>query len=254
MTTVDLNADVGESFGPWRLGDDEGVLGVVTSVHVACGFHAGDPGVMRQTVEAAVAAGVAVGAHVSYPDLRGFGRRSMDVPPEQVLDDVLYQIGALDGIARACGTAVASVKAHGALYNRMAVDAECARAVARAVKDYGGGLFLVVPAGSTVAEGLGEAGVPTVAEGFCDRAYLPDGTLARRDDEGAVITDPEEAARRAAGLAVEGMVEAVDGSLVHLEVGTLCLHGDTPGAVILAATVRQRLEEAGVTLAPFARP
>jgi UPF0271 protein len=223
---VDLNADVGELEGPGHPGDGV-LLGLVTTVHVACGFHAGGPDLMRRTVTAAVAAGVAVGAHPSYPDREGFGRRPMDRLPERVAEDVLYQVGALDGIARACGTTVRSVKPHGALYSRMAVDEGCARAVTVALRDYGG-------------------------EGFCDRAYLADGTLAPRSAPDSLVVDPDEAARRAVSLAVDHRVTALDGTVLSLDCDTLCVHGDTPGAAIIATAVRRALEEAEVAVAPFA--
>ena len=248
---VDLNADVGELEGPGHPGDGA-LLGLVTTVHVACGFHAGGPDLMRRTVTAAVAAGVAVGAHPSYPDREGFGRRPMDRLPERVAEDVLYQVGALDGIARACGTTVRSVKPHGALYSRMAVDEGCARAVVVAVRDYGGDLVLVVPAGSVALRVAREVGVPAAAEGFCDRAYLADGTLAPRSASDSLIVDPEEAARRAVSLAVDHRVTALDDTVLSLDCDTLCVHGDTPGAAIIATAVRRALEEAGLVVAPFA--
>jgi len=245
VTTVDLNADVGEGW------DDGPLIGLVTTVHVACGFHAGGPEVMRRTVQSAVAAGVAVGAHPSYPDRDGFGRRPMDRTAAQVVDDLLYQVGALDGIARVCGGRVTSVKPHGVLYNRMAVDEDCAAAVAAAVAAYGNDLVLVAPAGSTAVEAARREGVPVVAEGFCDRGYLADGTLAPRSSPGAVVTDPDEAGRRAVALAVAGRLAAVDGAQVALRCDTLCIHGDTPDAATMAAAVRRALLGAGVGLAAF---
>jgi 5-oxoprolinase (ATP-hydrolysing) subunit A len=243
---VDLNADIGE-------GDDDGRLfDAVTTVHVACGFHAGGPAVMHRTVAAAVAAGVAVGAHPSYPDRGGFGRRPMDRSSAEVADDVLYQVGALDGIARACGTRVRSVKPHGALYNRLAADEPCARAVAGAVAAYGEGLVLVVPAGSAALAIARDEGVAVVAEAFCDRGYLADGSLAPRSAPGALVADPAEAGRRAVALAVGGRVTALCGTELRLDCDTLCVHGDTPGAATIAAAVRRALRDAGVTVAAFA--
>jgi 5-oxoprolinase (ATP-hydrolysing) subunit A len=245
--TVDLNADVGEG------SDDRPLLDAVTTVHVACGFHAGDPAVMRRTVAAAAAAGVAVGAHPSYPDREGFGRRPMDRSPAEVTDDVVYQLGALDGLARAVGATVRSVKPHGALYNRMAVDEPCARAIAAAVAGYRSELVLVVPAGSTALAVARDEGVPVVAEAFCDRGYRADGSLAPRGEPGSLVVDPDEAARRAVALAVDGCVIAVDGTELRLDCDTLCVHGDTPGATAIAAAVRRALGEAGVTVVAFAR-
>jgi UPF0271 protein len=249
---VDLSADVGEGFGPWSMGDDRPIMDHVTTVHIACGFHAGDPRVMRRTVESAVEAGVVVGAHPAYPDLVGFGRRAMDVSPSRVAEDVLYQVGALEGLARVCGTRVRSVKPHGALYNRMAEDVDCAWAIAEALAAYDDTLWLVVPAGSSAWETAHHVGVPTVAEAFCDRGYRTDGTLADRHDEGAVLTAEEDIVERARSLVVDHMVRAVDGSVLWLEPGTLCVHGDTPGALSLATAVRRGLATAGVTVAPFA--
>ncbi len=251
--SVDLNADVGELAGePGTPLPDRSLLDLVTTAHVACGFHAGDPELMRRTVTAALAAGVVVGAHPSYPDRRGFGRHPMDRSPSLVADDVAYQVGALQAVARTCGGRVRSVKAHGALYNRMAVDEACTLAVAGAVAALGDDLVLVVPAGSLAEAVARRQGVPTATEGFCDRGYLPDGTLAPRSTAGAVVTDPEEAGRRAVAMAVNGRVTAVDGRELPLRCDTLCVHGDTPGAVAVAAAVRRALTGAGVGLAPFA--
>lgn len=259
---VDLNADLGEAREPppGRVHDrahadvptEAGLLQLVTTAHVACGFHAGGPSVMRRTVAAAAAAGVAVGAHPSYPDAEGFGRQALDHPPERVVEDIHYQVGALQGVARACGVRVRSVKPHGALYNRMAVDRECALAVATAVLGFDDDLCLVVPAGSTAARVAAEVGVAVVREAFCDRGYRPDGTLAPRGEAGALVTDPEEAARRAVSLATDGEVRAVDGSVLRLECDTLCVHGDTPGAVAVAAAVRAALAGAGLAVLPYA--
>ena len=251
---VDLNADLGEAYGVWDLGRDEELLAVVTTAHVACGFHAGDPAVMRRTVAAAGAAGVVVGAHPSYPDMVGFGRRDMEVPPSRVADDVLYQVGALDGLARACGTRVGSVKLHGALYRRAAVDEACALAVAEAVAAYDERLVLVTLAGSPTLDAVRATGVPVVAEGFCDRGYYPDGRLADRGDDGWVVIDPEQAAERACSMVLDHLVAAVDGSELWVEVDTLCVHSDTPGSAAIARWVRDALEAAGVTVASYGWP
>lgn len=248
---MDLNADVGESFGAWRMGDDDALLEVVTTAHVACGFHAGDPQIMAQTVRRAVAAGVTVGAHPSYPDLAGFGRRAMSVSVEQVKLDLLYQLGALDGIARASGARVRSVKPHGALYSRMSIEPECARAIAEAVGSFSDELWLVAAAGSPALRAAQEVGVRVAAEAFCDRAYLADATLAPRTEIGAFITDPGVAAERALALAAGRPIESLDGSPLVLDATTLCVHSDSPGAAAIARRVRAALESAGVTIAAF---
>ncbi len=252
--TLDLNADMGESLGPWPMGDDEALLEVVTTAHVACGFHAGDPAVMATTLCRALAAGVTIGAHPSYPDLAGFGRRAMSVPVDRIKLDLLYQLGALDGIARSLGARVRSVKPHGALYNRMAVEPEVARGIAEAVASYSDELWVVMPAGSPALVAAHQVGGRVATEAFCDRAYLPDGTLAPRSEPGALITEPERAAARAVALASGGPIEAIDGSPVSLDATTLCIHGDSPGAAAIARAVRRALESAGVTVAPFAGP
>jgi UPF0271 protein len=243
-TSVDVNADLGEGLG--AAAEDSELVRLVTTTHIACGFHAGDPSTMRRTVAAAVAAGTVVGAHPSYPDRVGFGRRALDVAAEQVADDVAYQIGALDGIARTAGTRVRSVKAHGALYHRMAVDEECCAAVAGAVAGYGADLCLVVPAGSAAETVATAAGVPVVTEAFCDRAYRGDGTLVPRGLPGALLIDPQAAAHQAVSLATKGRVATVDGTTLTLAAATLCVHGDTPGAPAIVTAVRRALEQAGV--------
>jgi 5-oxoprolinase (ATP-hydrolysing) subunit A len=246
---IDLNADVGEGSD----GDDGdgALLDVVTSASVACGFHAGGPGVMRRTVHDSVVRRVVVGAHPSYPDREGFGRRAMDIAPMRLTDDVLYQIGALDGVARACATRVRYVKPHGALYHRMSADEACAAAVAVAVRAFGD-LVLLVPYGSSavaVAEGLG---VTVATEAFADRAYLADGRLVPRGGAGAVVTDAEEVAARAVSLAVDHRVTALDGSWIAVAASSICVHGDTPGAANLARRVRDRLRDRGIGLRSFA--
>lgn len=252
MTTVDLNCDLGESFGRWTLGADEAMLELVTSANVACGFHAGDPSVMRRTVAAARAAHVRVGAHPGYADLRGFGRTAMGMPAADLANDVLYQVGALAAICRAEGVELSHVKPHGALYNTLANDAEVATEVARAIASFDRSLALVLPAGSQALAVAGDAGLRAVPEAFLDRAYRPDGTLAPRREPGGVIEDPEHAAERAVRLATEGAVVAIDGSVLELRPETLCLHGDTPGAVAMAERVREALAAAGVRAAAFA--
>lgn len=253
MKRVDLNSDMGESFGAWRMGADDAVLEHVSSANVACGFHAGDPSVMRRTVAAAAALGVAVGAHPGLPDLEGFGRRRMEVSPGEVHDMVVYQVGALLGVCRAAGVAMTHVKPHGALYNMAAGDAVLADAIARAVRDVDAGLVLFGLAGSALVEAGRAAGLAVAGEAFADRGYEPDGTLTPRGREGALVHDPETAAERAVRMVVDGRVAAVDGTEVALSADTLCIHGDGPRAADIARLLRLRLEEAGVRiLAPGA--
>ena len=249
---MDLNSDLGEGYGRWTLGDDAALLEIVTSANVACGFHAGDPATIDRTVRAAVERGVAVGAQVSYPDLVGFGRREIDVPPGDLTADVLYQLGALEAFARAAGSRVRYVKPHGALYNRIVRDPVQAAAVAEAIRRYDPALPLLTLPGSAAAAAAAEAGIEAVGEGFADRAYTGDGRLVSRREPGAVLDDPGRVAARAARMATEGRVGTVDGGEVAVEVRSLCVHGDTPGAVELARAVRAALEEAGVALETFA--
>jgi UPF0271 protein len=249
---IDLNADLGEGFGPWRLTDDEALLDVVTSANVACGFHAGDPVTMRRVCGDAAARGVAVGAQVSYRDLAGFGRRPMVLSREELAAEVIYQLGALQACAAAAGTRVRYVKPHGALYNTAADDEEQARAVAEAVASVDGGLQLLGLPDSALAQAAARAGVAFVAEGFADRAYLPNGRLVPRGEPGAVHEDPAAIVAQAVSLARYGTVTASDGSSLQLAVSSVCVHGDTLGAVVLAQDIRQTLAEAGVHLAPFA--
>ena len=253
--TVDLNADLGEGYGAWPppggAAAETALLGLVTSANIACGFHAGSPAGLRRTVAAAVAAGVVVGAQVGYPDLVGFGRRRMDIDAEDLAADVLVQVGALDALCRAEGTRVAYVKPHGALYHRVLEDPEQAGALVAAVAAYGRGLPLLTLAAGRAAREAAVAGVPVVAEAYADRAYTPDGGLVPRGRPGAVLTDPAAVAARAVRMVVEGGVAAEDGSRVPVAAASLCLHGDTPGAVALARAVRDALTGAGVGVAPF---
>lgn len=249
---VDLNADLGESYGAWRLGDDEALLAVVTSANVACGFHAGDPLTIRRACAAAVARGVTIGAQVSYHDLAGFGRREMTVPPAELEAELLYQIAALDGVARAEGGRVGYVKPHGALYNRAARDPEQAAAVAAAVASYDRDLPVLTLPGSQTAEAAAQAGLRVVAEAFADRGYNDDGSLVPRGRPGAVLTDPGVVGARVAGMVTDGAIESAAGARVRLTPRSICVHGDTPGAVTLAKAVRAALERAGATLTPFA--
>ncbi|MEE1617667.1 LamB/YcsF family protein [Brachybacterium sp. J153] len=245
---LDLNADLAEGFGAWSMGDDAALLEVVTTANVACGGHAGDPSTMRAACRAAVAHGVALTAHVAYPDLQGFGRRFLDIAPDELTDLVIAQVGALSAIARAEGTSVRGVKPHGALYNALAHHTAQAAAVVRALVELGGELPLVAAPGAVVTRLAEEAGVAVVLEGFADRAYLPDGTLMPRTQPGAVLADEGAVLAQALSIATERRVRAADGSLLDLPVRTLCLHGDTPGAVALARAVRDRLTAAGVRL------
>jgi UPF0271 protein len=250
--TIDLNADLGEGFGVWRLGDDEALLGLVSSANVACGFHAGDPLTMRRVCAGAAAAGVAVGAQVSYRDLAGFGRRFIDVEPAELAADVLYQLAALDGIARAAGTRVSYVKPHGALYNAAVTHERQARAVLDAVLAYDRRLPILGLPGSALLREAEASGMDPVPEGFADRAYTPAGTLVPRTEPGAVLHDPATVARRAVRMAADGVVEAVDGSALLMPVRSVCVHGDTPGAVEIARAVREALTTADLAVQPFA--
>jgi UPF0271 protein len=248
---IDLNSDLAEGFGIWKLGDDEALLGVVTSANVACGFHAGDPATMRRVCQVAVQRGVVIGAQVSYRDLAGFGRRFIDVAPAELAADVLYQIGALDAFARAAGARVGYVKPHGALYNTAVHHEAQAAAVAEAVKAFGTLPVLGLP-GSKLLAAAEAAGLPCVQEAFADRGYTPQGTLVPRSEPNALLTDTEQVVERALRLAQRGEIVAVDGTVLPSTARSLCLHGDTPGAVQHAKAVRGALESAGVDITPFA--
>ncbi|WP_030321652.1 LamB/YcsF family protein [Streptomyces sp. NRRL B-3229] len=251
MTSIDLNADLGEGFGRWRLTDDEQLLTVVTSANVACGFHAGDAVTMRRVCELAAARGVRVGAQVSYRDLAGFGRRAMDVPSAELTAEVAYQIGALEVFARAAGTRVSYVKPHGALYNRVVHDEEQAAAVVAGVLLADDALPVLGLPGSRLLEAARAAGLTGVTEAFADRAYTEEGTLVPRGQEGAVVTDPEAVVERSLRLARDRTVTARSGARVDVDARSLCLHGDTPGAVDLARRVRERLESSGIRVEAF---
>ncbi|MDI3406541.1 LamB/YcsF family protein [Streptomyces cavernicola] len=251
QVVIDLNADLGEGFGRWRLTDDEQLLSVVTSANVACGFHAGDAATMRRVCELAAERDVRIGAQVSYRDLAGFGRRAMDVPADELCAEVAYQIGALEVFARAAGTRVAYVKPHGALYNRVVRDEEQAGAVVDGVILAGGQLPLLGLPGSRLLDMAEKAGLPTVTEAFADRAYTDEGTLVPRARAGAVIADADEVVARSLALATTGSVASLTGRPVDVGARSLCLHGDTPGAVALAREVRARLEAGGVDVRPF---
>jgi UPF0271 protein len=251
MTVIDINIDAGESYGAWSMGDDAGTFQYATSVNLACGFHGGDPASMFAAARLALERGLAIGAHPGLPDLVGFGRRALQVTPEQAYGDVVYQVGALNGVLGVLGGTLHHVKLHGAFSTHVSEDPAVADAVVRAVRDLDPALPLVVMPGSQLARAAGEIGHPSVLEAFPERGYAPDGLLARRGTPGAVITDVDEAARRAVRMAVDGAVDAVDGTTVSLQPRTLCIHGDNPHAARIAAAVRSALEAAGVELAAF---
>jgi UPF0271 protein len=246
MRTIDINCDMGESFGVYRLGVDEAVMPFITSANIACGFHAGDPAVMQATVRLAVKHGVGVGAHPAFPDLQGFGRREMHLAPEEVEALVLYQIAALSGFARAEGAEVRHVKPHGALYNQAARDAALAAAIARAARRFSREVILMGLAGSHLIEAGLDAGLSVSREAFPDRTYEPDGSLRPRDQPGALIADPGATAVNGLRLAQEGVSMTLDGKIEKITIDTLCIHGDTPGAVAAARELRIKLETGGI--------
>lgn len=248
---IDLNADLGESFGSWRMGDDEALLQVVTSASIACGFHAGDPPTMVRTVALAAEHEVSVGAHVGYRDLAGFGRRFLDVDPAVLGAEVTYQLAALAGICRVAGTRLAYVKPHGALYHAIGRHRGQAEAVVAAMAAFDPALVLLGPSGSLALDLAAEAGLPTACEAFADRGYAPDGSLLPRGSEGAVLSDPDDVARRVVRLVTTGYVSSSQG-LVPVRADSVCVHGDTPGAVAMARAVRAALESAGVEVGAFA--
>lgn len=252
MAAIDLNSDLGESFGTWNLGDDEAMLALVTSANIACGFHAGDPSTLRRVCQAAADRGVTIGAHVSYPDLVGFGRRFIDIDPAELRDAVLYQLGALDGFAQVAGTGVAYVKPHGALYHACSTHPDQARAVAEAAHEYDPSMAVLGAPGSTLLAVADTLGMEPVGEAFADRGYLANGRLVPRTEPGAVISDPAAVAARAVSIAVDHQVMAVDGSMVAVRARSICIHGDTPGAVAMAGAVRAALEAASIGLHSFA--
>jgi UPF0271 protein len=249
---VDLNSDLGEGFGQWTLGDDDALLGVVTSANVACGFHASDATIMQRVCARAVESGVSIGAQVGYRDLPGFGRRFIDVEPEALTADVVYQLGALAGFARIAGDRVRYVKPHGALYNAIVHHEEQAAAVVAAVVAYDRALPVLGLPGSAWLRLAAEAGLTVVHEAFADRAYTPEGTLVSRRLPGAVLHDPADIARRCVAMAAGEPIRDVEGGELTLRPGSICVHGDTPGAVEIARQVRAALTTAGVALAPFA--
>lgn len=254
MNTIDLNADLGESFGAWRMGDDAGVMPWITSANVACGFHAGDPAIMRATVALCTEHGVAIGAHVSLPDLQGFGRREMRVSPNDVHAQTLYQLGALHAFACAAGTHLHHVKPHGALYNMAARDRALADAIADAVHDFDAALILMGLAGSALVDAGRAAGLRVQREGFCDRRYRADGSLTPRSEAGAVIEDIDAAIAQAVSIATAQETMAGDGTMVHIQADSLCVHGDRVNAATFAERLHRGLAQADVRIAAAARP
>jgi UPF0271 protein len=249
---VDLNSDLGEGFGTWPLGDDEAMLDLVSSANLACGFHAGDPRTLLATCAAAIRRGVVIGAQVGYRDLAGFGRRFIDYEPADLTADVIYQIGALDGLARACGGRVRYVKPHGALYNAIVRHEEQAAAVVEAVRRYDPRLPVLGLPGSAFLRLAGAAGLTTVTEAFADRGYRGDGTLVSRREPGALLHDPAQVAARMVRLVTDGELVAVDGTVIGVRADSICVHGDSPGAVAMARAVRDALTAAGTGISAFA--
>jgi len=248
---IDINSDLGESYGAWQMGDDASMLDIVSTANVACGFHAGSPAGILQTLRAAKERGVAVGAHVSYPDLVGFGRRSMDIASEDLKADVIYQIGALQGLAAAAGTRVTHVKPHGALYNTIANHEQQAKAVIDALLEVDPSLVLVALSGSKLIEWASAQGLTVVAEAFADRSYTPDGELVSRRHPNAVLHDVEEICQRMLQLVQHGTLTAIDGSVISLNAQSICVHGDSPGSVAIAKHLKRTLLEAGIDIKPF---
>jgi len=246
MKAIDLNCDMGESFGAWKMGDDRGIMPLISSANVAAGFHAGDPSTIRETVTLAVGHGVAVGAHPSLPDLQGFGRRAMKVSAQEVYDLVLYQGGAIEAFARAAGTKLHHVKIHGMLYNMAAKDAELADAIARAVRDLGGGVILYGLSGSAMMDAARKVGVRAIGEVFGDRSYQADGTLTPRGQPGAMITDSAASVAQVLMMVEQGKLRAQSGVEVPVDAGTLCLHGDQPDAVRFAKVLREAFAARGI--------
>ncbi|UGT40511.1 LamB/YcsF family protein [Nocardia yamanashiensis] len=248
---VDLNSDLGEGFGAYRMGDDAAMLDVVTSANIACGFHAGDPSIMRRTCALAVERGVRIGAHVGYRDLPGFGRRAIDIAPADLRDETLYQLGSLDAFARAAGDRVRYVKPHGALYHAAAADRALADAVVAALREFDSSLALLGPAGTEMEAAATAAGTPFIGEGFADRAYTPEGLLAPRGLPGSVLGE-DDAVAQALSIARTGKAATVDGGTVAVHAASICVHGDSPAAVAMARRIRTALDDSGVPLRPFA--
>jgi len=248
MKVIDLNCDMGESYGAWRMGDDRGIMPLISSANIACGFHAGDPATIRESVSLAVQNGVAIGAHPSLPDLQGFGRRAMQVSPQEVYDLVLYQAGAIAAFARAAGSRLHHLKIHGALYNMAARDPALAEAIARATRDLDG-VILYALSGSAMTDAARALGVRAVGEVFADRSYQSDGTLTPRGQPGAMITDESASVAQALMMVLEGKLRSQQGAEVAVDAGTLCLHGDQPGAVRFAKALREAFGSRGIRIA-----
>jgi UPF0271 protein len=251
VVAVDLNADLGEGYGVWSAGDDDAMLDIVTSANVACGFHAGDPSTLRRVCAAAVQRSVRIGAQVSFPDLAGFGRRHMEIPSNELTDIVLYQLGALDAFAQVAGAEVSYVKPHGALYHAAAIDPRVANAIVSAVIEYDPSMAVLGLPHSHLLDAAQEHGLEPIAEGFADRAYHRDGQLVARSHAEAVLHDPIEVATRAVQMVCEGTVQSVEGAMVNVPIRSLCIHGDTPGAVAIASAVKTALTTADVVIFPF---
>ena len=251
MMNIDINSDLGESFGAWKMGDDSAMLDIVSSANVACGFHAGDPAGILRTLKAAAERGVAIGAHVGYRDLAGFGRRNMDPTSDELIGDVIYQIGALQGLAKAAGTRVTYVKPHGALYNTIAIDKRQGKDVIDAILAIDPSLVLMALAGSQLVEQARTAGLTVITEAFADRAYTPEGNLVSRREKGSVLHDPELIAERMVRMVKEGVIEAIDGTLTKVDAQSICVHGDSEGAVAMAKRLREKFEQSGLTIRSF---
>jgi UPF0271 protein len=247
MKKIDLNCDMGESYGAWKMGDDAAIMPLITSANVACGFHGGDPATIRKTVRLAVDHGVAIGAHPSLPDLQGFGRRVMKISPQDMYDLVVYQAGAVDAFARAAGSKLHHIKCHGALYNMAATDEGLSEAMAKAAKDLG--VMVYTLSNSIMMKVVQKKGVKTLAEVFADRGYSDDGTLAPRDQPGGMIEDAKKSVEQALGMIEGGFVTSLSGKRVPVAADTLCLHGDQPGAVLFAKELRKKFTERGIQLA-----
>jgi UPF0271 protein len=249
MKKIDLNCDMGESYGAWKMGADAEVMPYISSANIACGFHAGDPATIRKTVRLAVDRGVAVGAHPSLPDLMGFGRRAMRISPQDMYDLIIYQAGAVEAFARVAGTKLHHVKCHGALYNMSVMDEALSEAMVRAVKDLGSGVILYALSGSKTLEAAKKSGIRVSGEVFGDRGYSDDGTLAPRDKPGGMIEDAGASVKQVLGMIEGGYVTSLEGKRVAVSADTLCLHGDQPGAVVFAQTLRKVFSEKGITVA-----